>query len=273
MKKSRYGILIIFAVLLVLICGCNKKDVAKIVGDLGFTYNAKQDIYESKVDAWQRRSGYSSLIDLSSVPAGMVIDCEPIVFTYNGKPYMVELWKGQYDLSTGSEIGIYKKSDPNKTTWDCGDNNDMLQMSYSLKKNGKEIYHRTGKHWWLTGFKPGEFSNPEDFTMDITISFDNHLDMRDPFINGMKQIGYNLNKVKVNGNTVKFIYDRPKTKQPITDPVLIAETQKKNMLLVNTYNNVKKEVGVTDNSPASIEKMLIKMPDLILHLTNYKISK
>ena len=76
---------------------------------------------------------------------------------------MIELWKGQYDLSTGSEIGIYKKSNPDAKAWDCGDNSEMLKMSYSLKKKGKEIFSRNGTHWWLTGFKPGEFSNPERF--------------------------------------------------------------------------------------------------------------
>ena len=54
---------------------------------------------------------------------------------------------------------------------------------------------------------------------------------------------------------------------------MISETQKKNELLVDTYNTVKKDVGVTNNSPASIEKMLIKMPDLISHLKKYKIVK
>jgi hypothetical protein len=94
---------------------------------------------------------------------GMVIDCEPIIFNYNNKTYMIELWKGQYDLSTGAEIGIYEKigDDPimNSPICACASEDNMLQMSYTLKKNGNEVFSvnsdkanttEVEKHWWLT---------------------------------------------------------------------------------------------------------------------------
>ena len=46
----------------------------------GFEYDSAQDIYVSDVNAWQRQVGYHVVIDeISAVPAGMVIDCEPII--------------------------------------------------------------------------------------------------------------------------------------------------------------------------------------------------
>lgn len=62
-------------------CGKNSAEIAK---KLGFIYERDQDIYVSKVNAWQRKAGYSSLIDLASAPVSMVIHCEPIKFDYNG---------------------------------------------------------------------------------------------------------------------------------------------------------------------------------------------
>ena len=32
-----------------------------------------------------------------------IIDCEPIYFSYGGKRWLIELWKGQYALTTGAE--------------------------------------------------------------------------------------------------------------------------------------------------------------------------
>ena len=139
------GIILICS-LLIISSGC-KKSFEDIIENFGFVYNEEQDIYVSKVNAWQRKAGYSSLIDLASVPAGMVIDCEPVKFFYKNKPYMIELWKGQYDVSTGAEIGIYKKNNPERKDWICGKDEDMLKMSYVLKKNGKTVFQREGTHW------------------------------------------------------------------------------------------------------------------------------
>lgn len=246
-------------------------NIKKLIDTFGFVYDAKQDIYISKVDAWQRYAGYHRIIDeVSAVPAGMVIDCEPIAFEYNNKTYMIKMWKGQYDLSIGSEIGIYEKlgEDPilRTTIWKCAENEDMLQMSYSLKKNGTEVFSREGKHWWLTGFKPGEFSNPGDLTMDISITFDDqHSGMRDAFIGDpnnpskgrLEKLGYSYS---VDGNTVKFSFGTPKTQQPWSyNTILNSATQVKNYGLVKAYNAAKSAVGVNDNSPSSINKILDKI--------------
>lgn len=260
----RKGLIIICSLFFFLSCN----EVAKMISEAGFVYDSRQDIYVSKIDSLQRKAGYSYIIDLAAIPVGMVIDCEPVIFAYNGQTYMIELWKGQYDLSTGAEIGIYKRSPSGPLEWECGENSDMLYMTFTLKKRGNEVFRRSGTHWWLTGFKPGQFCNPADLTMDISINFSNRQGMLNPFVYAMRQLGYG--NIQINGSTVRFSFDRPKTKQPITDPLFIAETQRKNRLLVDTYNNLKREVNVRNNSPDSIEKMLIKMPELIAHIINYK---
>jgi hypothetical protein len=227
----------------------------KIVGIAGFEYDSNQDIYKSKIDSWQRAFGYYIGIDeVSAVPFGMVIDCEPIEFISNNKTYMIELWKGQYDLSTGSEIGIYEKTgeDPlGNPIWDSAGNDDMLQMSYTLNKNGTKVFSREGKHWWLTGFKPGEFSNPSDLTMDISITFGDKSDMFEEFSGALNGLGYDYNTGE--NNTVNFTFGTPKSEQPwSTNTVLNTVTQEKNYALVEAYNARKSDIGVKDNSPDSI---------------------
>ena len=258
----RYLYSIIGAALLMSL-SCCKSNITGLIGDLGYSYDSAQDIYVSRVDSWQRKAGYSAFIDSAAVPTGMVIDCEPVIFDCSGKTYMIEFWKGQYDLSAGSEIGIYTKSDPGARTWECGQKKDMLDMAYSLKKGGKEVFNRNGRHWWLTGFKPGEFCNPWELTMDVSIAFHNHPEWLNPFIEGLRKVGYDSNSIKITGDTVNILFDRPKSKQPVTDSMFISMTQAKNKALVDQYNKVKKEMNIPDNSPKSIEKMLAEFPDLL----------
>ena len=111
---------------------------------------------------------------------------------------MIGLWKGQYDLVTGAEIGVYTKAADlsildvfSGAYYDCVSNTDLLQMSYSLKKNGNTLFTRQAEHWWLTGFKLGEFSEPSELTMEINITLHN-LVMRDSFVLGLWNAGYSL---------------------------------------------------------------------------------
>ena len=84
--------------------------------DAGFAYDLKNDLFYSVMDCWQREMGYCRLYDEGSADFNMVMHCEPVCFTYNGKRWMIELWKGQYGITTGAEIGIYNTaSDDIKT--------------------------------------------------------------------------------------------------------------------------------------------------------------
>lgn len=254
-------ILLIASTLLLLSCD---DDFEEVAFKLGYTYDQTHDIYVSRVNAWQRKAGYDFVVDQAAMPAGMVIDCEPVRFVHGGMQYMIELWKGQYDLSTGSEIGIYKRAEKGPMKWKCGDDADMLLISYTLKKNGNLVFARKGVHWWLTGFKPGEFANPAELVMDVAIDFARNPGMQQPFVAELTRLGYA--QPQIEGTVVRFVFDKPKTPQPPGNPALVAATQDKNRLLVKSYNDLKAEVGVTDNSPASLEKVLKRSPGLALQI-------
>src|SRR3954453_3455004 len=80
-----------------------KSALASAVWAAGFTYDPAQDIILSRMDPLQRKFGYAFGYDASALAMSMVIDCEPIFF-YHGKHWMIELWKGQYGLETGSLV-------------------------------------------------------------------------------------------------------------------------------------------------------------------------
>ena len=75
--------------------------------DAGFAYEINGDYFYSLMDCWQREVGYCRLYDEAAPMFNMIMDCEPVEFSYGGKRWLIELWKGQYGITTGGEIGIY----------------------------------------------------------------------------------------------------------------------------------------------------------------------
>lgn len=238
----------------------------------GYAYDPHQDIFYTRIDAWQREMGYTRIYDEAAAPSSMIIDCEPIYFEYNNQRWMIEFWKGQYGMTTGFEIGVYHTdgldlSDGyfNWTFYDCADDDNMLSMKFTLSKNNKIIMKREGIHWWLTGFKLGEFSQPWDLKANISISLKD-LDMRNAFLLGLQRAGYRRGELSVTGKTVSLAYSQPKTPQPFTRIDQLDEiTQKKNKLLCDRYNELTKDynnsldkiIALKEIAPHMLENILL----------------
>jgi len=225
--------------------GTGNDELDKAIEAAGYAYDPEQDIFYSTMNPWQRDIGYCRVYDELAAPWGMIIDCEPIHFEYLEKEWMIGFWKGQYDLVTGGEIGVYTRAADlsilgvlGGAYYECVSNTDLLKMSYTLKKNGKTLFTRKGKHWWLTGFKLGEFSDPSELTMDITVTLHN-ISMRDAFVNGLWNAGYPLDEFTRDGNAVSFTFASPHTPPPITRiPATDRIIQRKNELLCEKYQDI-----------------------------------
>lgn len=146
--------------------------IAKFVNDLGFQYDSSQGIFYSAMDSWQRDSNYFSQYDYFASMANMKYLSDTIDFRYDGLDWRIQIWKGQYGICGGAEIGVYTKT-PGQTenVYKCADNDHLLNMYYDLYlnksnyKSGVRYFYRdewTGAgHWWLTGFKPGAVNVPD----------------------------------------------------------------------------------------------------------------
>ena len=251
-------------------------DVGKVTGNeeldkaletAGYSYDKKQDIFYSNMDAWQRNMGYCRLYDEAAAPLGMIIDCEPIYFEYDGKRWLIEFWKGQYDLTTGCEIGVYTTTEPDINIqgvfkgafYNCASDADQLQMSLILKKNGKTLFTRKDKHWWLTGFKLGEFSEPSELAVDLIITLKDEI-MRNAFLRGVEQAGYLKNEISTNGNTIGLKFNKPRSEQPSSrTPETDWIIQRKNKLMCDNFQEITKEY---DNLPDKIKAIQEQSPEI-----------
>lgn len=252
------------------------KDLDEMLEPYGYSYDIEQDIFISNYDAWQRQMGYCRLFDEAASTVSMIIDCEPIYFEYDNKRWLIEFWKGQYILATGFEIGVYYTDWPdisyddfNLTWYECVDNDDMLDMSFTLMKEERVLMKRKARHWWLTGFMLGEFSQPEELSAYLDITLKNNI-MRNRFIEGLRDAGYSQDII-VAGNTVSLKFDKPKTPQPYTRIKEYDEiTQLKNKLLCDKYYEITYGLDNILDKLAAVQRLDPLLLDWILMMGKAK---
>jgi len=247
--------------------------LAKAVDLAGFLYDPDQDIIYSRMDALQRPLGYAYAYDVSALLMDAVIDCEPIFFTARGKLWMVEMWKGQYGLETGCEIGVYNRPvapppyysfldeavgtrpyDPaHGYFYQSADDADMLEMAFTLKRNGEPLFSRgSGAHWWLTGFRWGVYSTPEQLTMDVAVTLPDR-EIHDAFTQSLAGMGY---AYEDDGATVRFLFDRPYAPQPWVGAPGLAQAQQMQQAIVSTYQSFNLQSNDPNKIPPELARQI-----------------
>ena len=126
--------------------------------------------------------------------------------------------RDRYGICTGVEVGVYASErtiyneiiDSENLFYDKINSEEFLDISIVARKNGEAIFERKDKHWWVTGFILGEFSEPNELSVDINITLMNE-EMRDAFIQGLNYAGYSNEEIKIKDNSVEILFDKPKT--------------------------------------------------------------
>lgn len=251
-------------------------DLNKELAPFGFAYYRPQNMFYSLMNCWQRECGYCRLYDEGCAAFSMIIDCEPIYFDYDGKKWMIEFWKGQYGMTTGCEIGIYNTTVPfidipglfYGTFYECASDEERMPMAFTLIKKDKVLFYRSDLHWWLTGFRLGEFSEPEDLVMHAQITLKNE-EMRDIFIEALVKTGYKRNEIAYTNNTVGFVFDKPRSKQPLTrNAVMDFIMQTNNKRNCYAYNEATKLIGDPLDKFILVKNEAPKMYNKILNIRN-----
>lgn len=197
-----------------------KNDILNRMAEpVGYAYEPCQDIFMSRQDAPQKLFGYTSVYDLSAPYFNMVFDYETIYFDYDDRTWLVEMWKGQYGILSGCELGIYYADrivPPEKyavTLFKAVESNDMLPIALKLNRHPSRRdlqYARLGqmrsRHWWLTIFSMGTFSKPSQLFVNTSIRFKNR-EMLHCFMERFRE-AFPDTAYKVNGLTVYFTFSK-----------------------------------------------------------------
>lgn len=151
--------------------------IRPLLEPFGYCYEPFLDIFSTTIDTPQRAFGYTALFDRYASRFHMVLDCMPVYFDYKGHTWMIEFWKGQYGILRGCEVGIYRADAQvavlqRKTAlFHSVDDAQMLPISIRLYQKERPLCHLHRRHWWLTAFQIGAFSQPQDLSVQIDITF------------------------------------------------------------------------------------------------------
>lgn len=141
---------------------------------LSYQYSYVDDYYYTNdKEAWQYNFGFGKIYDYAAPYFLLEYDYIRIFFTYAGKDWMLQMWKGQYGmLFYGGEIGIYTRThdddrNPEWTFYHCPDESNWLMMEMTLYHENlkgeyvREFTREYDKYWWCTGFKNGHLRQQE----------------------------------------------------------------------------------------------------------------
>ena len=141
---------------------------------LSYQYSYVDDYYYTNdKDAWQYNFGFGKIYDIASPYLLLEYDYIRVFFAYEGKDWMLQMWKGQYGLVFyGGEVGIYTREHDEKgvnewTFFNCPAEEDWLNMEMTLwheQLDGtwkREFTREYDKYWWCTGFKNGHLRQEE----------------------------------------------------------------------------------------------------------------
>ncbi len=152
---------------------CSNVGTDGIVG-IGFNFNLSEMLVYATIDCWMRDFGFCYLYDLlaNSMPVFFHYVTRRFKFEYNNLEYMIQIWKGNYTIANGGEVGVYcRDKDKFGSYYDCANDEQMLEMSMQIL-HGDNILVDKGPelHWWMNGFHLGtRMYIPESLTMKFSI--------------------------------------------------------------------------------------------------------
>ncbi len=213
-----------------------------LLAESGFAYSEAQDIFIARHDAWQRDFGYCRAFDEAAAPLGLYLDSEPVYFDWDGRRWLIEFWKGQYGLCTGAEVGIYSaplsELPDTLLPFASAASEEELPVALTLLKGARTLFKRRERHWWLTGFVLGEFSEPAQLTAHIELLLKNRSMCR-AFTDALAAYGYTPEEFQTKGRRVRLTFTNPHSEQPFSrDGELAQLMQRRNGRLCALYRTI-----------------------------------
>lgn len=181
--------------------GLTKADMISLLNAAGYVYDEEQDMYYTHLNPWQRQFGFTSEYDTAASYLNMEYTTFKCDFTYAGKMWRIQCWKGQYALLCGAEMGVYtKQAGTSGDFYACADDDDLLMMGFDFYKTtkdynaGKKFFYRPLEyHWWQTGFKFG-YANSKNCVAVMTL-YAKDSAMADGIEKGLKNVKDNKGKL------------------------------------------------------------------------------
>lgn len=179
-------------------------DVTGCITELPYEYNEDGDFYYLNDENYDY--SYNHFYDEVAPAAGMFIDEVQIPFEYEGKKWLIQLWKGQYGMILlGSDIAVMTadKTADGLEDYSFVTDDDRLEIKLQCsRKNGTEFEELfsfdSAKHCFANGYSKGKLT---DYTSPLSelktyaeITFKSE-EMAILFANGLDNAGFHKREV------------------------------------------------------------------------------
>ena len=156
---------------------CTNKDGSGLAGT-GFNYNLHESLAYATIDSWMRRFGFCVFYDIAanSMPLLWNYITRRFTFEYDGLEWMIQIWKGNYLITNGGEVGVYNR-EPGTfgTFYNCATDDQLMEMSLQVYHGDDLLVNQDPQmHWWINGFQMSKRRYiPDSLTMKFTILMPN----------------------------------------------------------------------------------------------------
>lgn len=153
---------------------CTGKDSTTGLLGIGFNFNLNEMMVYATINAWMRDFGFCVLYDLSanSMPLLWNYETRRFKFDYDGLEWMIQIWKGNYLITNGAEVGVYNRT-PDKfgTFYECATDEQLMEMSLQVYHGEDLLVNQEPQlHWWINGFNMSDrMYIPDSLTMKFSI--------------------------------------------------------------------------------------------------------
>ena len=173
---------------------------------LGYRYSYDGDyFYTDDQNCWQKNFGFNFAYDWVAPLMWMEYDFVRVFLPYDGKDWMIQMWKGQYGLIFyGAEVGVYyreqgKKSATPYSHYKAAYDQDYIKIGNKLYRYNEdtneydfEFEHPYTTHWWNAAFVPGHLLRTTRCEELRTVS---HITLKDAemaklFTDGLQEQGF-----------------------------------------------------------------------------------
>lgn len=152
---------------------CTNVDDSGMCG-IGFNFNIAEMTMYATVGSWMRNFGFCLFYDVAanSMPWFFHYNTRRFKFDCNGLEWMIQIWKGNYIITNGAEVGLYSRdAEKSGTYYNCATDEQMLDMSMQVYAGDLLLVDKPmQKHWWINGFRlNGRMYPPSKLTLKFSI--------------------------------------------------------------------------------------------------------
>ena len=176
---------------------------------LGYDFSVKELVAYSPVNIWMRNFGFCLFYDIFSYSTPFFnYHTRRYKFDYDGLEWMIQIWKGNYLISNGGEVGLYnRKPGSVGSYYNCANDEQMMEMTMDIYHGDELLLHRGPQvHWWLNGFKMSDtIYIPASLRMEFSIVMKDEAMVR-AFCNAIKNHYRRDATYTVDGLTVSVVW-------------------------------------------------------------------